>query len=82
MSLQIVRRCGVATLFAVLVSGCSVIGLGDDTPQVGERSEQCRRSPSSCMYNGKYEPGERAYAEREAARLNRESLERLKRRAG
>ncbi|MGE4336247.1 MAG: hypothetical protein AB7E55_09765 [Pigmentiphaga sp.] len=81
MSYQLINRCSIIAGFAILISGCSILG-SSDAPQVGERSEQCRHSPSSCMYNGKYEPGERAYAEREAARLNRESLERLRRRAG
>lgn len=81
MSYQLIKRCSVVAGFAILISGCSVFS-SSDAPQVGERSEQCRRNPGSCMYNGKYEPGERAYAEREAARLNRESLERLRRRAG
>lgn len=40
---------------------------------------ECRRNPGSCMYEGRYESGERAYAEREAVRLNYAELERLKR---
>lgn len=33
---------------------------------------------SSCMYDGHYDPGERAYAEQEAQRLNQAEYERLR----
>ncbi|MFA1682466.1 MULTISPECIES: hypothetical protein [Achromobacter] len=39
-------------------------------------------SRSSCLYDGKYEAGERDYAEDEAKRLNRAELDRLRRAAG
>lgn len=39
----------------------------------------CAYNPDSCMYDGPYEPGERAFAEEEAKRLNRASLQRLRR---
>jgi|GEM_PF-1151300 len=42
-------------------------------------SAQCAFAPEQCMYDGPYEPGERAYAEEEAKRLNRNSLNRLRR---
>ncbi|WP_419761609.1 hypothetical protein [Achromobacter pulmonis] len=39
-------------------------------------------SRSSCIYEGKYEAGERDYAEDEAKRLNRAEMERLRRATG
>ena len=65
-------------LLLVLVSGCSVPGLGD-SGRGDERRNECRWSRSSCMYEGAYDPGERDYATEEAARLNRAELRRLRR---
>lgn len=42
-------------------------------------SPECQRNPRSCIYEGRYESDERAYAEYEAARLNQMELERLRR---
>ncbi|WP_159078903.1 hypothetical protein [Orrella marina] len=60
----------------VLIAGCSSIvpsflrgGSSDTNP--------CKVNPQSCIYRGQYEPGEREYAEREARRLNYQSMERL-----
>lgn len=39
----------------------------------------CIINPQDCMYDGPYEPDEHIYAEEEARRLNRASLERLRR---
>jgi len=60
-----------------VIAGCSSNDrLGSEAAEV---SLQCKLSPSSCLYKGAYEPGERAYAEQEAARLNEEQVERLRR---
>lgn len=77
MSMLAISRCGVALFFAVFVSGCSVMG-SDDPVRVGG----CEWNPSSCIYEGRYEPGERDYAEEEAKRLNRAASERFRRSAG
>jgi len=72
-------RCGVALFLAALVSGCSMIGLGDTD---GGRDSECRWSRSSCMYEGKYEPDERDYAEEEAKRLNQAESRKIRRKSG
>ena len=51
-------------------------------PAASRVSLECRVSRSSCMYDGKYEAGERDYAEDEAKRLNRAEMERLRRAFG
>ncbi len=82
MVVRMAKSCGAAALLLILASGCSSTSTETASlDRLGEPTEQCRRSPASCMYNGAYEPGERAFAEREAARLNRASLERLRRQA-
>lgn len=70
----------------VMLAGCSWLGgsKGDNSAAVAypaERSAQCEQNPRSCIYRGRYEAGEREYAELEAARLNRASLERLRQQA-
>lgn len=77
MSAQTLSRCSVAVFLAALVSGCSLMGSG-----ASDRAGECRWNRSSCMYEGRYEPGERDYAEEEAARLNRASSVRLRRSGG
>lgn len=78
MYIRIVSRCSAVLLLAGMVAACS----SNDS-----RSEQramrlggdCYGNRSSCMYEGRYESGERAYAEEEAKRLNRAALQRLRR---
>ncbi|MFY2565267.1 hypothetical protein [Achromobacter ruhlandii] len=89
--IQLLSRGGPLLLLAALMSGCSssssvnpwsspaAPGSGPDSSRV---SLECRVSRSSCLYNGKYEVGERDYAEDEAKRLNRAELDRLRRAAG
>lgn len=69
MSIQTLGRCGVVLFLVALTSGCSLGG-------------ECRWYRSSCMYDGKYEPGEEDYAEVEAKRLNKASTDRLRRSSG
>ncbi|ARP96914.1 hypothetical protein CAL15_22625 [Bordetella genomosp. 13] len=82
MVVQTWARRGVMLVFATLVSGCSTLG-GSDEPEAAPPSSsvdiQCRLSRSSCIHEGSYEPGERDYAEEEAARRNRAELDRLRR---
>lgn len=69
MSIQTLGRYGVVLFLAELTSGCSL-------------TNECRWNRSSCMYDGKYEPGEEDYAESEAKRLNKASTDRLRRSSG
>ncbi|MFY1863368.1 hypothetical protein [Achromobacter xylosoxidans] len=69
MSIQPLGRCGVVLFLAALTSGCSL-------------TNECRWYRSSCMYDGKYEPGEEDYAEAEVKRLNKASTYRLRRSSG
>ena len=83
MSIRMLSRCGAVLLFATVATGCST---GGGTPQAGARATMpdivCLWNRSKCMYEGPYEPGEEAYAEREAARLNRAEAAKLRRSAG
>jgi len=89
MSIQMLGRGSVMLLCAALVSGCSSSTPSPwSSPNPGSVSGspasrvslECR--VTSCLYDGKYEPGERDYAEAEAKRLNRAEMERLRRAAG
>ncbi|WJJ93326.1 hypothetical protein [Neopusillimonas aromaticivorans] len=53
------------------------------TPSVPENvaSGPCYDNPRSCIHKGRYESGERQYAQQEAERLNQLALERLRRNA-
>ena len=81
MSGRIVIRSSVALGFAALVSGC--FGGGGPAPaRQTDRGGDCQWDRSRCLYEGSYEPGERAYAEQEAKDLNRAALEKLRRGSG
>ncbi|WP_066452731.1 hypothetical protein [Castellaniella caeni] len=67
---------GAALLLTALLSGC---GSAPERTSAVHRDTQCRLAPSSCQYNGAYEPGERDYAEEEARRLNQAQTAKLKR---
>jgi hypothetical protein len=73
VSLRYGRAAGLAFL-VLLASGCSVIGLGS-SDRSRDRGGNCEADPSACAYG----PGEREYAEKEAARLNKESAAKLRR---
>ena len=76
MSLRFLSRCAMGLASTAVIAGCSTHdGLNTNAAEV---SLQCRLSPSSCLYKGAYEPGEREYAEHEAARLNEEQVDRLR----
>lgn len=77
MSIQMLSRCGLSVFVVALISGCTVTGTEDSDP-----GNKCKWNRSSCMHEGSYEPGERAYAEQEAKRLNQAALKRLRRSAG
>lgn len=68
----VIRRSGAwgMVLGVLLISGCSTLGLGSS-----DRGGNCEADPSACAYG----PGEREFAEKEAARLNKESAAKLRR---
>ncbi len=73
MSIKTFGQGGVAVLFVALIAGCS-----SGSPRVSDLGNECKIR-SKCMYEGSYEPGEREYAEEEAARLNKAASRRLRR---
>ncbi len=91
LSIQSLSRCGVALLLVIIVSGCTVTGpeashispkTQDSSVAASDRGNDCKRNRSRCIHEGSYEPTERDYAEREAKRLNRAALDRLRRSTG
>lgn len=83
MSIKTLSRGGVALLLGMIVAGCSSSNPGvaaeDGDARVVTTSLECRWNRSACIYEGRYESGERNYAEEEARRLNQASIERLQR---
>ncbi|MFW7343552.1 hypothetical protein V0R37_18665 [Pollutimonas sp. H1-120] len=83
MSIRTLSRCAAVMFLAALASGCSIHDLGFGSgPGAGSASSgdgACRWNRSSCMHEGRYEPGERDYAEEEAKRLNQAQSARLRR---
>lgn len=86
MPVRTLSRCGAALFLAVFFSGCSWLGAGSEArpassghSYASERVDLCHTNRASCIYKGSYEPGERAYAEAEAKRLNQASIQRLRR---
>lgn len=77
MRIQAVTRYTVSILVIGLLCACSSSEPGHSG--AGWRSSDCYGNRSSCMYEGRYESGERRYAEEEARRLNRAALQRLRR---
>jgi hypothetical protein len=79
MSTRILSRLGAVLVLAVLASGCaSDSPSGSSSLSATLSKPLCAISPSSCLYKGSYEPGEAAYAEQEARRLNQAQLAKLR----
>ncbi|HET8597641.1 MAG TPA: hypothetical protein VFM22_07770 [Castellaniella sp.] len=76
MPIQTLCRYGAILLFGALVSGCA--SSDAPTPTASRASSSCGWLFGNCGYEGAYEPGEKDYAEEEAARLNRAQLSRLR----
>lgn len=70
MSTQSLCRLGIILFLATLIAGCGG----------GRHVGKCAWYLGECGYEGSYEPGERGYAEREAARLNERQLRKIDRR--
>lgn len=68
------RALGLGVLLLIL-AGCA------QSPQSSAHSDrlQCKLNPSSCMYEGPYEPGEDKYAEQRAKELNKKAARKLRR---
>ncbi len=86
MSIKRSSRYGLVLCFAVLLSGCSstspmLSNLGFWGSGSAAESNECAPNPRSCIYKGRYESGESAYAVLEAERLNKIALEKLRRNA-
>ena len=84
MSIQLFRRSSAVLGLAVLVAGCSSTKNPESAALEGDArvvttSLECRVNRSACIYEGRYESGERQYAEDEARRLNQASINRLRR---
>lgn len=84
MLIRVLSRYGAPLFIAALVAGCgssekSSFSRGSISGGAVKADSACVAKPSSCIYKGKYEKGERSYAEDEAKRLNRAQLERLRR---
>jgi len=81
MFLQNLARSLAVLGVAVMTVACSSKGAGSsDSAYTGAaRSSDCERNRRSCIYEGRYESGERDYAESEARRLNQAQLNRMKR---
>jgi len=71
MTRTVFYKITLSLALATLLAGCG--GGGRSSVLGGE----CAWYRSSCQYEGSYEEGERDYAEREAARLNRRQSSRL-----
>lgn len=85
MWIRVLGRCGLVLAVVAAATGCS----STRGPATSERvlspsqaSSECRWNRSKCLYDGKYEAGERDYAEQEARRLNLAEAERLRRAFG
>lgn len=80
MSIQLLSRGGIAVFFVALVSGCSTT---EPAPaDFAATTVECKQNRRSCLYEGSYEPDERAYAEEEARRLNQAQARKFRRAIG
>ncbi|MCK9508786.1 MAG: hypothetical protein M0Q54_10160 [Pigmentiphaga sp.] len=77
--IQGLGRYGMVLGVGVLLAACSVTETITEAVSTSLEENRCQRDPRSCIYEGKYEPGEREFAEQEARRLNQAEGERLRR---
>lgn len=68
-----------AALAACSSGGSSTVGGSSGSSGIPRLFNECAWNRSNCMHEGRYEPGEREYAEQEARDLNRASAARLRR---
>ena len=80
MAAHIFGKCAATALVAVLLTGCGIGSPGaSGSTSALLRTDDCLRDRRSCIHEGSYEQGERAYAEEQARRLNRAQSVRLRR---
>lgn len=65
---------GVALSALLFLSACGA----SSSQHTRKQSAECRWNPDSCMYDGRYEDNEEAYAEERARELNRASAQRMR----
>lgn len=87
MWIRVLGRCGLVLAVVAAAAGCSSSrGSGPAASEhvlsPSQASNACRWNRSKCLYDGKYDAGEREYAEQEARRLNLAEAERLRRAFG
>lgn len=86
MAIQAFIRFGITLFLSVVVSGCAFFSWGSTnsspnakvSSQASGRMNECSLNRSSCIHEGSYELGERAYAEQVAKDLNRAALARFR----
>lgn len=75
-------RVAFMSICLAMMSGCTIVDAlnfsAGNKYKRQQRTTQCAISPSSCDYNGRYEPGEEKYAEVEARRMNLAEAERIR----
>lgn len=76
MSARSFSQLSITLLLVIFISGCA-----SPNQSKSVRQSECRWNPSSCMYEGSYEPDEREYAEQQAKDLNKEASRKLRRRS-
>lgn len=84
MTLASLVRPITLTALLSLLAACASHGYYDGSstsrsPSLAAQRMMCVLNPDECMYDGPYETGEDVFAEEEAKRLNRDSLNRLRR---
>lgn len=75
MTVQRLLQCAALLSLTALMAACSTTKPGT----VSKLFNECTWDRSSCMHDGRYEPGESDYAEQKARDLNRQSALRLRR---
>lgn len=72
MSFRVLSRFILPALLAASLAACA---------SGNSERLKCQLDPSSCMYEGSYEPGEEEFAVQEAKDLNKEQSKKLRRRS-
>lgn len=75
MFFRLWRRSSLVLFLAGIMAGCSALDILGSSAQ--NRVDECTGNRARCQYEGSYDKDEKAYAEQEAARLNRAQSIRL-----
>lgn len=84
MTSKVLGRSAFFLTVAAALAACSSTKNPESASAAGDArvvttSPECRLNRSACIYEGRYESGEKQYAEEEARRLNQASINRLRR---